>query len=67
MHVVLNDTSIELSNNSSVIALLEAINLLGKNGIAIAINNEVVPKSDWENFRLKDNDKILLITATQGG
>lgn len=36
-------------------------------GVAAAVNNEVIPKSEWENHRLSETDKILIITATQGG
>ncbi|MCF0070685.1 sulfur carrier protein ThiS [Dyadobacter sp. CY261] len=36
-------------------------------GIAVAINQSVVPKSDWHTRQLSPNDQITLITATQGG
>jgi len=36
-------------------------------GIAIAINNCVIPKSDWNSYFLTANDQILIISATQGG
>ncbi|MEE9364449.1 MAG: sulfur carrier protein ThiS [Cellulophaga sp.] len=37
------------------------------NGIAIAINQDIIPKNDWANTRLNNNDTILIIKATQGG
>lgn len=36
-------------------------------GVAIAVNGVVIPKSQWDTFSLNDNDRILLIKATQGG
>ncbi len=36
-------------------------------GVAIAVNNRVIPQSEWETIRLKEQDDILIITATQGG
>lgn len=36
-------------------------------GIAVAINNTVVPKANWKDHLLQDRDRILLIKATQGG
>ncbi len=36
-------------------------------GFAIAVNNEVVPKSKWASHHLSQYDKILIIKATQGG
>ncbi|WP_369048891.1 sulfur carrier protein ThiS [Tenacibaculum sp. UWU-22] len=37
------------------------------NGIAIAINNTVVKKTDWTSKTLQDNDTVLIIKSTQGG
>ncbi|QNK76302.1 sulfur carrier protein ThiS [Winogradskyella sp. PAMC22761] len=36
-------------------------------GIAIAINNTVVKKTDWSSRLLQNNDDILIIKSTQGG
>lgn len=36
-------------------------------GIAIAVNNEVVPRDTWKTFKLTNGNKILIIKATQGG
>jgi len=47
--------------------LLEKESIAEKTGIAVAVNNQVVPKTAWANFELKDNDKILVIKASQGG
>lgn len=38
-----------------------------QNGIAIAVNNDIIPKEKWKLFKLSPNDNILIITATQGG
>jgi thiamine biosynthesis protein ThiS len=38
-----------------------------KKGIAVALNNRIVPQTDWVKTFLKDQDSILIITATQGG
>lgn len=47
--------------------VLEEDGFLLKRGIAVAVNNQVVPKSAWPSFELKENDKILVIQASQGG
>lgn len=36
-------------------------------GIAIALNDKVIAKNEWQQIILKPNDKILIIKATQGG
>lgn len=36
-------------------------------GIAVAINNKVITKTQWENTRICDQDRVVIIRATQGG
>lgn len=36
-------------------------------GLAVAINNSVISQADWETTIVKQDDKIILIKATQGG
>ncbi|HAO28941.1 MAG TPA: thiamine biosynthesis protein ThiS [Chryseobacterium indologenes] len=36
-------------------------------GIAVAVNNRIIPLSAWAETFLKDQDSVLIITATQGG
>ncbi|WP_339918981.1 sulfur carrier protein ThiS [uncultured Flavobacterium sp.] len=38
-----------------------------QSGIAIAINNTVIPKSNWNDHPISQSDEILIISATQGG
>lgn len=38
-----------------------------KKGIAVALNNRIIPQSSWPETFLNDKDSILIITATQGG
>ena len=36
-------------------------------GIAIALNQAVVPHSQWENREVADGDEIDILVAVQGG
>jgi sulfur carrier protein len=38
-----------------------------QNGIAVAINNTVIPRTNWNSHFLNPTDDILIISATQGG
>lgn len=38
-----------------------------KKGIAVALNNRIIPQSFWAETILNNEDSILIITATQGG
>jgi sulfur carrier protein len=66
MKVFVNDKEQTLSGEPSLAYLL-AKTMSNTNGIAIAVNSTVIPKTGWEKFELKENDKILIIKATQGG
>lgn len=46
------------------------VNETGENdatGIAIALNQAVVPRSQWENREVTDGDEIDILVAVQGG
>lgn len=58
IHQVAEDTSL-----ATVVFKLSPV----QNGIAVAVNNTVIPKINWENIRISNNDNILIIQATQGG
>lgn len=40
---------------------------LPERGVALAINNHIVPRSDWEETRLKTGDNVTIIKAAFGG
>jgi sulfur carrier protein len=64
----LNKTAISVPENAT---LFEAIQTkLPHNntiGIAVALNEKVIPNCDWKTTSLNENDNILIIKATQGG
>jgi sulfur carrier protein len=66
MQIKVNNQEVEMPNNCTVNELIVAQKIPHK-GVAIAVNNKVVPKINWENFIINPNDEILIITATQGG
>ena len=65
MTVYLNGKEIQVEGQLQ--SLLQSQQLHEKKGIAVAVNNQVVPKTSWNFFALKENDKILVIQASQGG
>lgn len=38
-----------------------------QNGVAVAVNGQVVPRTSWSEVAVNENDEILIIKATQGG
>lgn len=39
----------------------------GGRGVAVAVNNEVVPRGSWASTTLCPGDQVEILTATQGG
>ncbi|EZH74859.1 hypothetical protein ATO12_08965 [Aquimarina atlantica] len=66
MTINVNNQSQSILENSSIKKLLEQLDIL-PNGIAIAINNEVISKEKWEQTMIENDDDIVIIKATQGG
>ena len=38
-----------------------------RRGLAVAVNDEVVPRSQWDHTPLYDGDRVEILTAAQGG
>ncbi len=36
-------------------------------GIAVAVNDDVVPRGEWRTWRLHDGDVVEIVSAVQGG
>lgn len=51
---------------ASLQALAEEMNLPAA-GVAMAKNNKMVPREQWESTPLCDNDNIVIIKAACGG
>ena len=43
------------------------LNCKEPNGIAVALNEMVVPKQKWSAVTIKENDSVEIIHAVQGG
>jgi len=67
MNIKINNTDFSFEDRLSLLLLVENQQLKNSKGIAIAVNNKVVPKNNWDNYELKDNDSVTIIRATQGG
>ena len=40
---------------------------LPNTGIAIAVNNRMIPRTEWDTYTLNEGDNILIIKAVCGG
>lgn len=68
MEIHVNGNRVFLENlNPSIVSLLQQQKLASYKGIAVAVNEEIIPRSKWETVSIQSGDQILIITATQGG
>ncbi len=67
MNIFVNNKKQAIKNDTTVRSLLEEMQLSDKKGIAVALNQKVVPRNKWNQINLEENDNILLIKASQGG
>ena len=67
MEIILNNQTHQVEEKTSIQIALN--NWIGEKqkGIAVAVNETIVPKAQWDSYELKQNDKVLVIKATQGG
>lgn len=65
MNITINNksTDTQAENLSQLAAKLE----LPQKGVAVAINNRMIPRTDWKATALAENDKVVIIKAACGG
>jgi sulfur carrier protein len=68
MRVVLNGSEAELADGATVQAAVDALDLpAADRGLAVAVDAEVVPRTEWETLELQDGARIEVLRAIQGG
>lgn len=67
MTLYVNDQPRALNDGAKLADLLRELGLAERKGVAIAINDEVVPRSTWPTRVLAEGERVLVIQATQGG
>lgn len=50
----------------TVAQLAESLSL-PERGVAVAVNNRIVPKTEWASYVLKEDDQVTIIKAAFGG
>jgi sulfur carrier protein len=68
MRVVLNGRSSDLPDGATVQAAVEALDLPASGrGVAVAVDAEVVPRTEWPTHELTEGARIEVLRAIQGG
>jgi len=66
MNIIVNGESKKFEENSTLLSILENLSLEGK-VMAAAVNMEIVKQDAWDNYILKDGDKLELLDFVGGG
>ena len=68
MTILLNGEARDLAPGTTVRALLDSLEVRGgARGVAVAVDAEVVPRSDWATTELNDGARVEVLHAIQGG
>ncbi|HCH7937965.1 MULTISPECIES: sulfur carrier protein ThiS [Providencia] len=66
MHIIINDQPMDFDAPLTVNQLFAALQRQ-TTGTALAINQVIIPKSQWDSHVINDQDNILLFQAIAGG
>ncbi|MFI2348992.1 sulfur carrier protein ThiS [Streptomyces sp. NPDC019443] len=66
LNVSVNGESRELATGTTLDTLVAALTA-APSGVAAAVNEAVVPRSQWSGTLLDDGDRVEVLTAVQGG
>ncbi|EPK7361381.1 sulfur carrier protein ThiS [Kluyvera intermedia] len=66
MQIQFNDEPLQCAEGQTVNALLAQLNQL-KPGAALALNQRILPREQWEQHIVQEGDQILLFQVIAGG
>lgn len=66
MIIKVNNKEMELSSQTSLQQLAETLQMPDK-GVAVAVNNQMIPRTKWSETILQENDQVVVIKAACGG
>ncbi len=66
MQIFINDRPCEYPEKINITTLLVRENIQAEH-IAVALNDTVIPRRQWDSTELTDGCRILIIKAVQGG
>ena len=67
MDIFINGKPHRVEDNCNLIEVLNKTQIINQFGIAIAVNNIVIPKTEWGKYAVQNKDNILIINAIFGG
>jgi len=66
--ILLNGQRSDLREGEPLARALELLGVDGRpRGIAVAVDGEVVPRERWQDYLLRDGQRVEVLSAIQGG
>jgi sulfur carrier protein len=66
MRILVNGSREEAPDGVTVSTLV-TLRTKTRQGIAVAVNGEVVPRSEWDDHAISDGDRVEVLGAKGGG
>jgi sulfur carrier protein len=66
MQIYINGKQTQIPEQSNMAMLIDVLDLSGQR-VAVEVNEELVPRSGFSDYRLQENDKVEIIHAVGGG
>lgn len=66
MSIILNGENKQIDNNTTIEQLLQSLELSNKR-LAVEINQQIIPRSDFTGHILNELDKVEIVQAIGGG
>jgi sulfur carrier protein len=67
MEITVNQQTFQVPDNCNVAELLSLVPDLPPKGLAVALNQTIISKTNWANCFMHAGDQVMIIKATQGG
>jgi sulfur carrier protein len=68
VRVLVNGSEAELIDGATVLTAVESLDLPASGrGVAVAVDAEVVPRTQWDTHKLDEGARVEILRAIQGG
>ena len=64
--IILNGENKQIANNTNITQLLQSLDLVNKR-LAVEINQQLIPRSDFSSHMLNEQDIVEIVQAIGGG
>jgi sulfur carrier protein len=67
VRIELNGRRVDLEDRATVADAVAASGATERRGVAVSVEGEVVPRSEWDATPLRDGQQVDVLHAVQGG